>query len=140
VTKSVTFKILLLLAAVQAVAGMLRGFNWIHIGGDLFSEGLLLLPIVGAIAVLRGLFIAAVALLYVLFVVGSLLEKSWARWCCLIAVIINLLFVLSALAQGAPVSEAIAWSAIPVILLFEILSQTGRDLLKAPKHPAKTRS
>jgi hypothetical protein len=44
---------------------------------------------------MRGLFISAVALLYVLFVIGALLGKSWAWWSCLTAVVVNLLLVLS---------------------------------------------
>jgi hypothetical protein len=129
-SKSLSFKIILLLALVQGVAGLLRGFNWVRLGGNLFGQGLLLLPMVGAVAIMRGLFIAVVALLYVLFVIGGLLGRSWAWWPCLTAAIINLLVVLSALAQGATVVEAIAWSVIPVILLFYFFSQTGKVALR----------
>jgi hypothetical protein len=128
--QSLSFKIILLLALVQGIAGLLRAFNWVQIGVDLFGQGLLLLPMVGAMAVMRGLFISVVALLYVLFVIGGLLGRSWAWWFCLTAVIVNLLLVLSALDQGAPVAEGIAWSVIPVTLLFYLFSQVGRDALK----------
>lgn len=128
--KALSFKLILLLAIVQGIAGLLRAFNWVQIGANLFAQGLLLLPFVGAVAVMRGLFISAVALLYVLFVVGALLGKGWAWWVCLTAVIVNLLLVLSALAQGPAVAEAIAWSMIPVILLFYLFSQMGREALK----------
>ena len=127
-SKSLSFKIILLLALVQGVAGMLRGFNWVRLGGNLFGQGLLLLPMIGAVAVMRGLFVAAVAFLYVLFVIGGLLGRNWAWWPCLTAAIINLLLVLSALAQGTSVVEAIAWSVIPVILLFYFFSH--RDAAK----------
>ena len=130
-SKPLSFKIILLLAVVQEVAVLLRGLNWVLIGGDLFGQGILLLPVIGALTILRGLFIVAVALLYGLFAIGALLGKDWARWCCLAAVIINLLLVLSAFAQGAAVVDAMAWSAIPVILLFYIFSQTGRGALRA---------
>ncbi|HEU4342237.1 MAG TPA: hypothetical protein VFU31_11750 [Candidatus Binatia bacterium] len=129
--KSFSGKIILLLALVQAIAGLLRGFNWVQLGVDFLSQGLLLLPMIGAVAVMRGLFISAVALLYVLFVIGALLGRSWAWWACLPAAIVNLLLVLSVLAQGAPVAEAIVWSVIPVILLLYLFSQTGRAALKA---------
>jgi hypothetical protein len=128
--QSLSFKIILLLALVQGIAGLLRAFNWVQIGVDLFGQGLLLLPMVGAMAVMRGLFISVVALLYVLFVIGGLLGRSWAWWFCLTAVIVNLLLVLSALVQGAPVAEGIVWSVIPVTLLFYLFSQMGRDALK----------
>ena len=128
--QSSRFKIILLLALVQGLAGLLRGFNWVQLGGDLFGQGLLLLPLVGAVAVMRGLLIAVVALLYILFVVGALLEKSWAWWSCLTAVCLNLLLVLSAVVQGAPVVEAIAWSVIPVILLVHLFSNRGSDAVE----------
>ena len=129
--KSSSLKIILLLALVQGLAGLLRGFNWVRLGGDLFGQGLLLLPMIGAVAVMRGLLIAIVALLYILFVIGGLLEKSWAWTPCLTAAIINLLLVLSAVVQGASLVEAIVWSVIPVILLFYFFSQSGRDALKS---------
>src|SRR5574341_1142818 len=128
--KSLSFKIILFLALVQGIAGLLRAFNWVQIGVDLFGQGILLLPFMAAMAVMRGMFVSAVALLYVLFVVGALLGKSWAKWFCLTAVIINLLLVFSGLVQGAPLLNIIAWSVIPVILLFYLFSQSGRASLK----------
>lgn len=129
--KSLTFKIILLLALVQGLAGLLRGFNWVQLGGNLFGQGLLLLPMIGAVAIMRGLFISGVALLYVLFVVGALLGKSWVWWPCVSAAIINLLLVLGGVAQGASLAEAIAWSVIPVILLFYFFSQKSTDAQKS---------
>lgn len=128
--KSLSFKIILFLALVQGIAGLLRAFNWVQIGVDLFGQGVLLLPFMAAMAVMRGMFVSAVASLYVLFVVGALLGKSWAKWVCLTAVIINLLLVLSGLIQGAFLLGIIAWSVIPVILLFYLFSETGRAALK----------
>jgi hypothetical protein len=131
-SKSASFKIILLLAFLQGVFGLLRAFNWVQIGADFFGQGLLLLPFIGAVAIMRGLFISVVALLYVLFVIGALLGKDWAWWVCLTAAVVNLTLVLSALFQGALLIEAIAWSMIPVILLFYLFSQMGRDALKGP--------
>lgn len=128
--KSLGFKIILFLALVQGIAGLLRAFNWVQIGVDLFGQGVLLLPFMAAMAIMRGMFVSAVALLYVLFVVCALLGKSWAKWFCLTAVIINLLLVLSGLIQGAFLLDVIAWSVIPVILLFYIFSESGRAELK----------
>ena len=130
--RSLSFKIMLFLALLQAVFGLLRAYNWVEVGVDLFGQGLLLLPFVGAVAVMRGLFIAIVALLYVLFVLGALMRRSWAWLVCLSAVVVNSLIVLSALTQGAPAAEVIAWLVIPGILLFYLFSQTGRNVLKAP--------
>jgi hypothetical protein len=129
-SKSVSFKIILLLALLQGVFGLLRAYNWVQIGANLFGRGILLVPFVGAVAVMRGLFISVVALLYVLFVIGALLGSRWAWWSCLTAVVVNLMIVLSGLAEGAPVTEVVAWSVIPAILIFYFFSQMGRDALK----------
>jgi len=128
--KSLTLRIMVALGVIQGVAGLLRGFNWVQIGSDIFRQGLFLMPMIGAVAVMRGVFIAGVALLFLLFVVGAMLGKSWAWWICLTAVIVNLIVVLSALAQGGLVVEGIAWSVIPIILLVYLFSQTGREALK----------
>ena len=129
--KSAGFKIIVFLALLQGVLALLRAYNWVQIGANLFGQGLLLLPLVGAVAVMRGFFISIVALLYVLFFIGALLGKSWAWWPGFTAAIINLLLALSALLQGASVMEAIAWSVIPVILLFCFFSQSGADAVRA---------
>jgi len=127
--KSLSLNIVMLLALAQGIAGFLRAFNWVEVGIDLFGEGLLLLPFIGVVAVMRGLLIAVVALLYGLFAGGALLRRSWARWIGLAAAIVNLLLVLSLLTQEAPVAQAIAWSAIPVMLIVYLFSPTGRDAL-----------
>jgi hypothetical protein len=116
--RSLSFKIILFLAFLQGVFGLLRAYDWVQFGVDLFGRGTLLLPSVGVIAVMSGLIISVVALLYLLSVFGALLEKPWAWWTGLIAVVLNLLLVLPSLAQGAPVLEVLAGSTIPVILLF----------------------
>ena len=116
--RSLSFQIILFLAFLQGVFGLARAYDWVQIGVDLWGQGALLLPFVGAAAVMRGSIIAVIALLYMLSVFGALLAKGWAWWTGLIAVVLNLLLVFSGLAYGAPVLEVLAWSAIPVILLF----------------------
>jgi len=128
--RPVSLNIMMLLALVQGLAGLLRGFNWIQIGVDLFGKGILLLPLIGSLAMMHGLFIWGVALLYGLFVLGALLGSRWAWWACLVAVAVNLFLALSAFVQGASLTELIAWSVIPAILIFYLFSQMGRDALK----------
>jgi hypothetical protein len=129
-SQSASCKIIVLLALLQGLFGLLRAYNWVQIGADLFGQGILLLPMVGAVAVMRGLLISVVALLYVLFALGALLGRSWAWWFCLTAVLLNLLLFVSGLVQGAPVAQALAWAVIPIILLFYLFSQKGRDAVK----------
>ena len=128
--RSSMVKVMALLAFVQGIAGVLRAFNWLEAGVNLFGQGILILPLVGAVALLRGLFISLIGLLYVLFATGALLGKSWARWVGLTAAIVNLLLVLSVLAQGASLLEAIAWAVIPAILIIYLFSEAGRKTLK----------
>lgn len=127
-----TLKIMALLAFAQGLGGLLRASNWFQTGADLFGEGLLLLPLVGAVAILRGLFISTVALFYVLFAIGALFGKRWARWVGLTAAIVNLLLVLNAIVQGAAgFGQVIAWSVIPAVLIIYLFSQPGRKALSA---------
>jgi hypothetical protein len=129
--RSSSFKIILFLAFLQSVFGLLRAYNWVQIGVDIFGQGGLFLPFVGALAVMRGLIISVVALLYLLSVFGALLAKGWAWWTGVIAVVINLLLVLAGLAQGASVWDALAWSVIPVILLFYLFTPTRNNALRS---------
>ena len=128
--QTLAIKIMAILALAQGAFGLLRAYGWVRIGADLFRQGLLILPIVGTMAVLRGMFIAGVAFLYFLFFCGALLGSRWAWTVCLTAVVINLLLVLSALVQGAPLMQTLAWSAIPAALLIYFFSQTGGRTVK----------
>jgi hypothetical protein len=127
-----SLKIIALLALVQAVFGLARGYGWVQIGVNLYQEGLLIVPIVGAVAIMRGLLIAAVALLYFLFFCGALLGARWAWPVCFMVVVINLLLVLNALSQGAPLTDAIVWTIIPAILILYRFSPAGRKTLRRP--------
>jgi hypothetical protein len=129
--RSLGFKIILFLAFLQSVFGLLRAYNWVQLGVDIFGQGGLFLPFVGALAVMRGLIISVVALLYLLSVFGALLAKGWAWWTAVIAVVLNLLLVLTGLAQGASVLDALAWSVIPVILLFYLFSPRRSNALRS---------
>jgi hypothetical protein len=127
--KPLKLKLIVALALVQAIVGLLRGFNWLQVGSDLFGRGLVLLPLVGALTIMRGLFVWAVALLYVLFVIGALLRKGWARWIGATAAIITLIMVLNAAIQNRLLLEGFIWSIVPAILLIYVFSQEGKQAL-----------
>jgi hypothetical protein len=127
---TLTLKIMGLLALGQGASALLRAFGWVHVGVDLFRQGLLILPVLGTLAVLRGMLIAGVAFLYFLFFCGALLGSPWAWTVCFIAAVINLLLVLNALIQGAPLMQLVAWTVIPATLLVYLFSQTGRRTLR----------
>jgi hypothetical protein len=128
--RTLSLKIMAVSALVQGAFGLLRAYGWVQIGSDLFRQGLLILPVIGTLAILRGMFIAGVAFLYFLFFCGALLGSRWAWSVCLTAVIINLLLVLSALVQGVPLMQGIAWAVIPMALLCYFFSQIGHQTVK----------
>jgi len=125
-SKPWSHKVIALLALIQCVFGLLRAYNWVQIGTNLFGQGLLLLPFVGVVAVVRGLFVSIVALLYVLFAVGAFLGKSWLWWPGLSAALINLLLVFGAVVHGESLIQGLAWSAVPAILIFLYFSHRER--------------
>ena len=106
-----------MLALVQSALGVLRALHWFNFGSDLMGQGILLFPLMGAVAYLRGVLVAVLALLYVLFAWGFFLHRSWAWWLGMIAAVVNLLLVVSVIAQGEAVTQAIPWLIVPVILI-----------------------
>ena len=115
-----------ILALVQGVLGVFRAFEWFNIGADLLGQGLLILPLVGVVAFGRGGLVIVMAILYLLFAVGMVLQKSWARWLGLTVAIINILLVLNVVIQGEPFSGAALWLIVPIVIVAYLLSPSGR--------------
>ena len=111
------------LAIVQSAFGVMRALHWFDVGADLMGQGLLILPLTGVLALFRGGFIVAIALLYVAFACGMLLQRAWAFWPGLLAAAVNLLLVFSVIGQGEPVRRIIPWAVIPTIVLLYLLFQ-----------------
>ena len=127
--RSPSLKVVAVLALAQGGFALLRAYNWVQIGSNLFGQGLLLLPIVGVMAYMRGLFVSIVALLYILFGVGGLLGKSWGWWPGLTAAVINLLLVFSAVVQGESLIEGLVWSVVPVMMIVSFFSRKEQHAL-----------
>jgi hypothetical protein len=113
-------------ALVHGALGVFRAVEWLHIGADQFGQGLLILPMVGAVAFARGGLVIVLATLYLLFAAGMLLQKSWAWWLGLIVAGINILLVINVVIQGEPVSRAGFWLIGPCIIAAYLLSPPGR--------------
>ena len=122
--------VIAILAVVQGVFGVLRAFHWFDIGSDLMGQGLLIIPLVGMVAFLRGIFVAVFALLYIVFACGMFLRWTWASWAVLIPVAVNFLLVFGLIAQGEPLARTIPWLIVPVVILFYLFSPAGRKALK----------
>jgi hypothetical protein len=115
-----------ILALVQGVLGVFRAFEWFNFGADLLGKGLLILPLAGIVAFGRGGLVIVLALLYLLFAVGMLLQKSWAWWMGLIVATLNVLLVINVAIQGESVSRAGFWLIGPIIIAAYLLSPPGR--------------
>jgi hypothetical protein len=115
-----------ILALVQGVLGVFRAFEWFNGGADLLGQGLLILPLVGAVAFARGGLVIVLAMLYALFAVGLLLQKSWAWWLGLSVAAISILLVLNVVILGESVSRAGFWLIAPIIIAAYLLSPPGR--------------
>ena len=115
-----------ILALVQGVLGVFRAFKWFSTGADLFGQGLLILPLAGVVAFGSGGLVIVMAVLYLLFAVGMLLQKSWAWWLGLTVAAINILLVLNVVIQGEPFSRAVFWLIVPIIIAAYLLSPSGR--------------
>lgn len=134
------FKTIVVLALVQGVLGMLRAYDWMRIGTDLFAQGLLMLPAVGAVAFLRGMSISVVAGLYFLFVLGVLLATRWAWSVGFTAAFLNMILFVNALLREVPVERAILWAIVPAVLLLYLVSPKGRSELRRSADPDAMKS
>jgi hypothetical protein len=122
------------LALVQSALGVLRALHWFDFGSDLMGQGVLLFPLMGVVAYLRGVLVAVIASLYVLFAWGVFLHRSWASWLGMVAAVVNLLLVVSVIAQGEAVTQAIPWLIVPVILISCLfLSTWGHQVFASAK-------
>ena len=115
-----------ILAFGQAVLGVFRALQWFDVGADLFGQGIILLPFIGVIAIALGALVSVLAMLYLLFAVGMLLQKSWAWWLGLIVSAINVLLVVNVVIQSESASRAGFGLIAPIIITAYLLSPPGR--------------
>jgi hypothetical protein len=113
------------LVVVQGILGVLRAFDYFRIGGELAGQGLILMPLLGAVAYSRGGVIIVIALLSFIFAAGILLGKGWGWWCGLIAAAINIVLVLGVMIDGEHIAELMLWLVIPVVVVWYLFSRFG---------------
>lgn len=111
------------LALAQGILAVLRSLHWFDIGSDLMERGILLLPAIAMFVYARGAFVAAIALLYVLFAFGEFAGRTWGRSCGAVAAILNLLLVVGAVLEGEDIPRAALWAVVPVIILWQVFSR-----------------
>ena len=117
------------LALAQGVLVMLRAVQWIQIGSDLIQQGLLLLPMIGAMAFARAVVVATIALLYGLLALGLLARKAWARPLGFAIVLVNVILVGLALPSAEAPGLFLLWAIVPVVIAAYLLTPAGRRAL-----------
>jgi hypothetical protein len=120
-----------LLGLGQGVLGALRAVQWVEIGTDLLERGVVVVPLMGALAFARGLLVASIALLYAAFAWGALAGRGWAWWLGLVAAILNGLLVVNAMAGGSRLVEALPWAVVPAVVILYLLAPAGRQALRS---------
>ena len=121
--------VIALLALAQGVLGVFRALQWVQIGSDLLRQGVLLLPIIGAMAFGRGAMVATIAALYALFAGGLLARRGWARPLGLTVALVNLVIVGLALLGGESPGLGLLWAIVPVTMVVYLLARAGRRAL-----------
>jgi hypothetical protein len=115
------------LAIMQGIFGILRAFEFFRMGINLSMQGILLLPILGAIAFTWGKLVLVMALCYILFALGAFLHQRWAWGLGLEVSLVTGLVVLSLMSKGAADLWSLLWLIVPVVLVWYLLSPVGRQ-------------
>ena len=129
--RPVGMTIIAVLALVQGIFGVLRTLHWFELGSDFMGRGLLLLPVLGLLAIGRGIVVAVLAALFAIFSYGLLRQQSWARGLGIFLSIVTLLLVVSVVIQGESPARALVWSIVPVVIIGYLISPSGRQALNA---------
>ena len=117
------------LALGQGLFGVLRTLHWVEVGGDFMERGLLILPLLGLLAIGRGMVVAVLAVLFGVFSYGLLQRRSWARGLGMFVSLLTLLLVVSAVIHGESLARVLVGAIIPVVILCYLMSPSGRQVL-----------
>lgn len=127
-------KVVAVLSVAQAAFGVLRAMGWFQIGSDLLGRGIVLLPIIGMVAFARGVLVAAIAALYVLFAFGLWNGRAWARGFGWTAAVLNLLLAASVLIQGEFIVRLLLSMLVPLIVIWHLVTSGGEASGRAMEH------
>jgi len=128
-TRPLGLTVIAALALGQGLFGVLRTLHWVEVGGDFMERGLLILPLLGLLAIGRGMVVAVLAVLFGVFSYGLLQRRSWARGLGIFLSLVTLLLVVSAVIHGESLARALVGAIVPVIILCYLMSPSGRHVL-----------
>jgi len=128
-TRPLGLTVIAALALGQGLFGVLRTLHWIEVGGDFMERGLLILPLLGLLAIGRGMVVAVLAVLFGVFSYGLLQRRSWARGLGIFLSLVTLLLVVSAVIHGESLARALVGAIVPVVILCYLMSPSGRHVL-----------
>ena len=136
--RTICLLLVVVLATMQGIVGMLRAFEWVRVGIDMRRQGILLLPILGAVAFSWGKLVLVLALCYILFALGALLHQRWAWGLGVGVSLVTGLVVLSLMLKGAADLWSLLWLIVPVVLVWYLLSPVGRQEFRRSRSPEAT--
>jgi len=128
-TRPLGLTVIAALALGQGLFGVLRTLHWVEVGGDFMERGLLILPLLGLLAIGRGMVVAVLAVLFGVFSYGLLQRRSWARGLGIFLSLVTLLLVVSAVIHGESLARALVGALVPVVILCYLMSPSGRHVL-----------
>ena len=128
-TRPLGLTVIAALALGQGLFGVLRTLHWVEVGGDFMERGLLILPLLGLLAIGRGMVVAVLAVLFGVFSYSLLQRRSWARGLGIFLSLVTLLLVVSAVIHGESLARALVGAIVPVVILCYLMSPSGRHVL-----------
>jgi hypothetical protein len=128
--RTVRLIVIAVLAMMQGIVGLLRAFEWFRVGIDMSRQGILLVPILGAVAFTWGKLVFMLALCYILFALGALFNQRWAWGLGLGVSLVTGLVVLDLMRKGVADLWSLLWLIVPVVLVWYLLSPVGRQAFR----------
>ena len=128
-TRPLGMTVIAALALGQGIFGVLRTLHWVEVGGDFMERGLVVMPLLGLLALGRGMVVAVVAVLFGVFSYGLLQRRSWARGLGIFLSLVTLLLVVDAVLHGESPARALVGAIVPVVILGYLMSPSGRQVL-----------
>jgi hypothetical protein len=123
--------VIAVLALVQGIFGVLRTLHWVEVGGDFLARGLVVMPLLGVLAIGRGIVVAVLAVLFGVFSYGLLQRRRWARGLGMFLSVVTLLLAVSAVIQGESLARVFVGAIIPVVIICYLMSPSERQVLNA---------